>query len=123
MKSVIVAMMVAFCSGCQSNQADPVPAHLVSPTATVRQELQQAIQQAIGGTPVTLADNVLTQTNKLYIGQQVLRDAQGHPIMGRHHQPTHVFQLWLEGNQCVLRHPASGKAFTLTNAQCAPMEK
>lgn len=105
-------------AACESTANQPVTAHLAKVTPEVKQELQQHIQQLIGGTTVKLADNVFMDSSKLYIEQAVLRDAQGRPLAGRHQQSTVTFSLWLEKGQCLLKHNASGNVLPLKQATC-----
>jgi len=113
-------VLITLLAGCQQTAAEPVAARLINPSAATLQELQQDIQQLIGGEPVKLADNVFTESSKLYIEQQVLLDDRGLPLMGRHQQPVKIFSLLTDGSQCLLRHDASEQVVILQQVQCTP---
>lgn len=113
-------VLITLITGCQQTVAEPVAAKLTNPSAATLQELQQHIQQLIGGEPVKLADNVFTESSKLYIEQQVLLDDRGLPLMGRHQQPVKIFSLLTDGSLCLLRHDASEQVVILQQVQCTP---
>ncbi|ALS99234.1 hypothetical protein [Lacimicrobium alkaliphilum] len=123
MRLLLVLITTLLASGCQLTQAEEaVPAVIINPGEEVKTELQQMIQQAIGGLPVKLADDALTKRNILYIEQNMGSDAQGNPIMGRHNNKPEVFRLQIKGGQCQLIHGASGKVFTLQQASCRALD-
>ncbi|MFC4653811.1 MULTISPECIES: hypothetical protein [Rheinheimera] len=106
-------------SACQHQvQAEQQAAVLLETSAQVRQEIQQAIQQAIGGDPVKLADNVFLFESEIWIENAVLRDEKGRPLDGRIQNAANLFQLKLENGRCVLRHNKSNQNFELQSAHC-----
>ncbi|MDX1677904.1 hypothetical protein [Arsukibacterium sp.] len=107
-------------AGCGITQAEPQPARLSNMNPAIKAELQQAIIKLIGGEPVKLADNAFADSHQLFIEQAILRDPQGRPIMGRHSQPAILLELQQADGQCLLSHPASGRAVALTDSQCQP---
>jgi hypothetical protein len=123
MRLLFLLITTLLAGGCQLTQAEEaVPAVIINPGPEVKAELQQMIQQAIGGLPVKLADDVLTEQNILYIEQNMGTDAQGNPIMGRHNNKPQVFRLQVEGGQCQLVHGGSAKVFILQQASCRALD-
>jgi len=97
-----------------------VPAVLTHPTAETRAELAQVVSQALGGAPVTLADDALTADSTLIVDRTTRRDAQGRPLQGRRTELPERFQLVKSASRCVLIHEGSEGRWTLTRATCAP---
>ncbi|GGD57365.1 hypothetical protein [Lacimicrobium alkaliphilum] len=123
MKSFLVVIASLLAGGCQLTHAEePQQAVITNPGTEVKSELQQVIHQAIAGTPVKLADDALTKRDTLYIEQNMGRDAQGNPIMGRHNNKPQVFRLQIQGGQCQLIHGASGKVFALQKVSCRALD-
>ncbi|WP_088331594.1 hypothetical protein [Lacimicrobium sp. SS2-24] len=123
MKKQLVIAASLLAGGCQLTQAnEPVAAVLTNPGAQTKAELQRVIQQAIGGTPVRLADDALTDTDTLYIEQNPGRDARGNPIMGRHNNKPEVFHLRLQGEQCQLIHGTTGEVYLLQEVSCRALD-
>lgn len=120
--SVLTWALLSACQhACYNSTVESQPARLINPSAAVKLEIQQHIVQLIGGAPVTLADDVFTQSNILYIEQAVLRDNKGLPIMGRHQQPVIRITLWHENGHCVLHHAPTETSRLLSLAKCQPL--
>src|SRR5262245_26379888 len=108
-----IALTVAAC-------ATGVPARIVSPTPATRAELQGAVSDALGGTPVTLADDALTQSSLLTLEHATPDDAQGRALTGRDLGRPERFRLLKLGSGCVLVHESDGGRSVLKQATCAP---
>jgi hypothetical protein len=91
---------------------------LARATAESRAELERVISSALGGAPVTLADDALTSTSELTIERARPRDSQGRLINGRELGRPEHFRLLKVGTDCVLVHEASGQRFTLAHTTC-----
>lgn len=95
-----------------------VPAIIVHPTAASRADLERAVSQAFGGTPVRLAGDALTHDSLLLIGRAQARDARGLPLNGRELGRPQHFELFRRGTQCVLLHLETGRARVLRRTAC-----
>jgi hypothetical protein len=97
-----------------------VPAVIVDPTARSRAALARAVSAALGGAPVTLADDALTQESTLLVERARLRDPAGLPANGRRPGGPERFRLVKSGPECVLVHERDGSRFALEETACAP---
>ena len=97
-----------------------LPAVLVSPTAASRAELARVVSRALGGAPVTLADDALTGDGTLVVERAEHRDASGRPLSGRDTGRPEHFRLVREGARCVLVQEGTGKRYALESATCVP---
>lgn len=116
--SALTAMLLL--PGCHNiGTPEASPAVLSTHSMATKQELQQAIQQMIGGEPVKLADSVFTDSDRLYIERAIFRDQRGLPIMGRHNDAAILFLLRKKQNQCILKHELSGQEVVLKTTECS----
>ncbi|MEH8019657.1 hypothetical protein MN199_00160 [Rheinheimera metallidurans] len=122
MKKIALVSGAMVILGCQHLSLQAEPAVLSAVNADVKLQLQQRIIELIGGAPVKLSDTVLTRNNILIIEQAVLRDNAGLPIMGRHHQLSNRFSLWLDADGCWLQHDSSEKRVVLTGVSCTALQ-
>ena len=108
-------------AGCAA-RATPkdLPAVLVSPTAASRAELARVVSRALGGAPVTLADDALTGDGTLLVERAEHRDASGRPLSGRDTGRPEHFRLVREGGRCVLVREETGERYPLDSATCLP---
>ncbi|ATC88123.1 hypothetical protein I6F50_15555 [Pseudoalteromonas sp. NZS127_1] len=105
--------------GCQSVDSEPAkPAILTSVNPSVITTLQQAIQQAKGGTLVTLADSVFTKRSELLIDHAMSKGSDGRVIMGAHNIKSEKFILQLRNNQCELYYPKKELTTVLEGVTC-----
>lgn len=105
-------------SACQQVPAVAEPAVLTQASPESKLEIQQHIQQAIGGPLVKLSDNVFLFESQIWVESAVLRDDKGKPLDGRHMDLANLFLLQISQGQCQLKHNKSGEIFVLKNAQC-----
>ncbi|MFN3709844.1 hypothetical protein [Alishewanella sp. HH-ZS] len=116
-----IALLLSCCAvmlaACQHSRAAE-PAVLSSVEPGVRQQLNDFIVSIVGGTSVTLADDVLMHSTELFIEQRMPVDSQGRPLDGRHSLPSYRFVLVRVGDSCILQHPGSGKSVRLNGARC-----
>lgn len=94
------------------------PAVIAHVTAASRADLQRAVSQAFGGTPVRIADDALIRDSLLLIGRAQVRDARGLPVNGRELEHPQHFRLLRRGSRCILRHLETGKSVALLQTQC-----
>lgn len=119
---MIVLQRILLCltlSACGSLRAEPEsPALLTQPSTESRAELERVISNALGGAPVTLADDALTRASELTIERARPRDAQGRLLNGRELGRPEHFRLLKVDSDCVLVHERSGQRFTLVQTHC-----
>jgi len=113
----ISILTAALLCACQLSSAAE-PAILTHVDAEVKQQLERFIVGIVGGTQVTLADNVLTEQSELFIDQRMPIDTQGRPLDGRHSLPSYRFVLVKVNATCILQHPASNKSLILQGVSC-----
>ena len=100
-----------------------LPALISNPTPQSRAELRRVLSAALGGAPVTIADDALTHTSVLIIERAVPRDGQGRPLnslTGRTLERPVRFHLVKAGNRCMLVREGSGGRWELTETMCVP---
>lgn len=113
-----VCSLLLAISACQQVQAVAEPAVLTQTSPETKLEIQQHIQQAIGGPLVKLSDNVFLFESQIWVESAVLRDDKGRPLDGRHMDLANLFLLQISQGQCQLKHNKSGEIFLLKNARC-----
>ena len=120
--SWVAALLLSLGPGlaaCRSRPADRgIPAIVTHPTAASRADLERAVSQAYGGTPVRLARDALTRDSLLLVGRAQARDIRGLPLEGRELGRPQHFQLLRRGARCVLLHIETGRARVLTHTTC-----
>jgi hypothetical protein len=114
------ALVALGSTACASAPATPdVPAVITSPTPEARAELLRVVREALGGVPVTLADDALTRTSTLIVERSLVRGPDGTRAQGREiGRPDH-FRLVRSGGRCVLIHEESDRRFALSRVPCA----
>ncbi len=117
MKPILALSVMVMLIGCQASTA-AVPAVLIKVDNAIKQQIERFVIDIVGGTQVSLADNVLTEQSELFIEQRMPLDAQGRPLDGRHSLPSYRFTLVKVQGKCVLQHPGSSKSVQLTNTAC-----
>jgi hypothetical protein len=118
-RPAVVALALALAACAARSAPRDVPALLVSPTAASRSELTRVVSRALGGAPVTLADDALTSDGTLIVERTPRRDAQGRLLVGRETGRPEHFRLVRSGSRCVLVLERTGKRYPLTAATCA----
>ncbi|WP_374358421.1 hypothetical protein [Chitinimonas sp.] len=118
---LLATMALAACAGVALAAAQALPARLVQPNELVRQQLQRAVQQLLGGAPIRLADDVLTRSDHLLIEASALHPANGLPLDGRARGLPQSLHLQLQGGACLLRHDGNGASVVLPDARCEPL--
>ena len=114
--SISLIAGLAACRGWPEDRG--VAAIIAQPTAASRADLERAVSQAFGGTPVRLAHNALTRESLLIIGRAQARDIRGAPLNGRELGRPQHFELLLRGSRCVLLHIETGRARVLAHTRC-----
>lgn len=116
-----LALAAAACNSAPP-RAGETPARLVNPTAETRAELERAVSEMLGGAPVTLAADALTQTSVLVLEGSRVRGPGSAPLGGREMRMPERFQLFTDGRRCVLVHGDERGRYELRRAQCIPEE-
>ena len=98
-----------------------MPAVLTSQNAESHAELEGAVSQALDNKKVTLAENVLTESNTLIVELKQHSTIANNPIMGRRLDRPDHFTLNKTGNKCVLTHDESGAEYVLESAECVEL--
>jgi hypothetical protein len=111
-RCLTLGLAVAACSA-------EVPARIVAPTPESRAELNHAVSRALGGIPVTLAEDALTESSVLTL-EHAPPGAEGRAATGRELDRPERFRLLKVGMRCVLVHESDGAHTLLTQTTCAP---
>jgi hypothetical protein len=105
--------------GCTTLSAqDDVPAVITGADAASRAQLQRTVSEALGGAPVTLADDALEHDDRLIVERARLLDPAGRRVDGRALEAPERFRLALSGSSCVLIREADGARFALRATRC-----
>jgi hypothetical protein len=83
-------------------------------------ELQSAVSDALGGQPVTIADDALTRSSFLTLEHATPDDARGRALTGRDVGRPEQFRLLKVGARCILVHETDGARTVLSRTICAP---
>ncbi len=106
---------------CRTGQPRPeVPARIVDPTEQSRAALARAVSAALGGAPVTLADDALTRGSALLVERAWVHDPAGLPANGRRLGAPERFRLVESGGACILVHEGTGRRYPLAATACSP---
>lgn len=106
-------------AACQAPATQPdVAAVLVNPTPQARAQLAKAVNEMLGVTSLTLADDTLTRSSVLLIERSLARDPSGTRINGRDYGKPVTFTLVKSAGACVLVLARDGKRIALTDATC-----
>jgi len=93
---------LAFLLGCQSvTPADDAPARIINSNDASRNELQQAINNAVGAS-VTLADDTFAKSSVLTIENRPPKSMSNPNPQGRIMETPPQFQLVKNGGDCIL---------------------
>jgi hypothetical protein len=95
------------------------PAVLSEPVAKGRAEVASSVSAALGGVPVTLADDALTRESTLVLERARRRDPNGLLIQGRERGMPERFDLVKNGSDCLLVHQRTGKRIALHEVACS----
>lgn len=107
---------------CQSSDTppEPVSAVLINPDTATRAELKQRVSEALGA-ETFLSSSALTESHVLIVErrpyQQLDNQGVGERIVDR---PDH-FELYRQGEDCLLRHRQSEREWVLQHARCQPV--
>ena len=105
-------------TACQLAASTPLqPAVIVNPSAASRKALLRVVRKVVA-TPVALADNALTVSNWLIIEPAQPRDPNGLLINGRELRKPDRFELFKQGDQCILTLVESTQRWVLSETQC-----
>jgi hypothetical protein len=114
-----VAGVLALAS-CHARAPQDAPAVLANPSPESRAELLRVVSEALGGAPVTLADDALVRETALVFERARARDAEGRPLDGRERGRPEHFRLVKSGESCVLVQESTGRRFPLSGVACTP---
>lgn len=118
LRMVALGILIVF-SACQSPiEASDLPAVLEKSSASSHAELVQAVSDALHGSDVILADDVLTKSSSLTIERKERRDLQGRRGTGRMTDPPDHFELVINATDCVLIHLRDKSRTVLKKATC-----
>ena len=112
--------LAALSLACRTAHPPLVSAVIVDPTDRSRMALARAVSTALGGAPVTLADDALTHSSTLIVEPAWLRGPSGLPANGRRLGGSERFRLMKSGAECVLVRERTGDRFALAATACSP---
>ncbi len=113
----IIALTVVTCA-CVAPNGVGRAGVMVDPTPAARSELNEVVSAALGGVPVTLADDALVTSSVLVIERSVPRGLDVPPVGGRSLESPATFRLLAAGSRCVLEHQGNGRRWTLRESRC-----
>lgn len=116
--SFVITSMVLLASACKTIEpAQAKPAIISNPSAETTAELTEVMSTIYGGRPVTLAPDVLTETNILSI-QIAPHEKDGLPVMGTIEEMPRQFQLLKYDSDCYLYDSQNDTLYPLATIQC-----
>jgi hypothetical protein len=116
--AILLMLSVAACG--QRTQQEEVAALLVNQTPASRAELVAAIAAALKGAPVSIADNVLTQSSRVAFEHSDPANSPNRAATGRTLGTGEWFQLVTTGSVCILIHETGSTRTELLRADCVP---
>ena len=114
----VLSLLLTACTTATASGPAETPALIVHPTAESRAELAKAVSTALGGSPVTLADDALTHDSVLVIEPARPRGPDGILMNGRDLRKPEQFRLIRAGSHCVLVRQSTGVRQRLKFTQC-----
>jgi len=117
---VLAVGLAALALACRTARPSLVSAVIVDPTDRSRIALARAVSTALGGAPVTLADDALTRSSTLMVEPAWSRGPSGLPANGRRLGGPERFRLMKRGAECVLVRERTGDRFALAATACSP---
>jgi len=109
-------------TGCKSLAEQPmVDAIIVNPTRESRAELLSIVTQTLNVKKILLAQDALTESNRLIIERKYHRTLEQGVVMGRSEEIPEIFKLKIKGSKCIFLHPASNQSWPLLKSQCKAM--
>ncbi|ACV26448.1 hypothetical protein [Kangiella koreensis] len=113
---------VLLASACKTIEPDQAkPAVITNPSAETTAELTKVVSTIYNGRPVTLAQDVLTDTNILSI-QIAEHKKDGLPVRGRIEEMPRQFQLLKHEDDCYLYDSQNDTLYPLSTVQCETIE-
>ena len=111
-------------SGCaQTSDNELYPATVKSLTNQQKVQIERVISDWFGGTKVTLADDVFTNSSLVTIERREHLDSLGRPVEGRYNNQAYAFTLYKKGTLCLLSNNATGQKIVLDNLECVATER
>lgn len=113
---------VLLASACKTiDPAHAEPAVITNPSAETTAELTEVVSTIFNDRPVTLAQDVLTDTNILTI-QIAEHKKDGLPVMGRIEEMPRQFQLLKHEDDCYLYDSQNDTLYPLQTVECDILE-
>lgn len=113
-----ITSVVLLASACKTIEpAQAKPAVISNPSPETTAELTQLVSTIYGGRSVTLAPDVLTETNILSI-QIAPHKKDGLPVMGAIQEMPRQFQLLKHEDDCYLYDSQNDTLYPLETVQC-----
>lgn len=116
---LVIISMVLLASACKTIEpAQAKPAIISNPSPETTAELTDVMSTIYGGRPVTIAPDVLTETNILSI-QIAPHEKDGLPVMGAIEDMPRQFQLLKHESDCYLYDSQNDTLYPLDTVQCS----
>ena len=123
MRAAIRASLVAAaCQSVGSDETADVAALRVEPTPAGTTEIREAIENALPGRRILLANDAFTESSLLVIERRRHERLEGVRSSGAADEAPHRFRLVLDGERCELVHLNTGKRQALTRTRCRTEE-
>lgn len=117
--ALVLACLTLWLASCKASpQAEEQPAVIanIEPKASV--ELNQVVAGALGRESVILADDALTQTDRLIIERKKHQSIEGGVLVGRSYEMPQQFRLVIKDSVCILIHEKTEKRYPLKQVSC-----
>ena len=121
-RAAIPALLVAACQSIGSNETADVRALRAESTSASTAEIRDAVEKALPGQRILLADDAFRESSLLVIERRRHERLDGMRTSGTADEAPHRFRLVLDGQQCALVHLNTGKRHTLTRTRCRAEE-
>lgn len=113
---VFFALLLTSCK--HSSVQDGAPAVLIESDELARQEIQQHMEDVLGGS-VLLAEDVLSRSSEIVVERRAQSDPLGNRLPGRILTEPDRFRLTInQEGQCILVHENSGRHWLLQESRC-----
>ena len=119
MRAFIPASLVAAaCQSIGSDETTDVLALRVESTPASTTEIRDAVENALPGRRILLANDAFTKSSLLVIERRRHERLEGVRTSGAADEAPHRFRLVLDGQTCELVHLNTGKRHALTRTRC-----
>lgn len=118
-KIAIASLVIVFALSACALQTDKAEsALLAAESESARAEIVAIINQSFGGKNIPIAKDVFQHSSRLLLGSTVVTSPKGVKIIPAHNNIAIVFELFKQGDRCLLRRIDNSQEWQLQTKEC-----